>query len=133
LDPGRIYIHSRDRFARGPLAPAQAAALREELAEGLAGLAYEGEPVMERVFRREELYHGPFAHLGPDLVCLARPGFDLKAKFDRSGVFGRFHRHGCHAAHGVLYYDSQGTRPARVRDIGQEVLNFFGNHHGNTF
>jgi hypothetical protein len=96
------------------------------------------------VFRAEELYPGPQLALAPDLVCLAKPGFDLKAKFDREAVFGFFGRSGAHTAGDVFYYEkgqglpdpaglpaSEGSPnpdsgPGRVRDAGARVLDFFG-------
>jgi predicted AlkP superfamily phosphohydrolase/phosphomutase len=51
--------------------------LREELAVGLVALRdpATGEPVLERVYRREELYHGPYTELAPDLVLILQPRF----------------------------------------------------------
>lgn len=129
LDPGRIYVHSAARFARGRLHEAEARAAREDLRAALLSLEYQGRPVMAAVHRGAELYAGPpapLAHLGPDLVCEAVPGFDLKAKFDRPEVFSLHGRSGCHTPE-ALYWDS--ARPqravARLRDMGQEILRFF--------
>jgi len=134
LDPGRIYLHVRDHFSRGQLRQSEAGALLRELREALLGLTCAGEPVMEEVFFGDELYPGAAQRFGPgwrgdvppDLVCLARPGFDLKAKFDRNEVFGLYGRLGTHSAADAFFWDSQGSAPARVRDVGQEVLRHFG-------
>jgi hypothetical protein len=34
-----------------------------------------GEPVIERIYRRDELYHGDFLFRAPDLVVVLRPGY----------------------------------------------------------
>jgi len=78
LDPGRIYLNVKGRFARGCVEPEEAPALRAELAARLCELAEGGETVITRVFAREEIYEGARAHLGPDLVALSKPGYDLK-------------------------------------------------------
>ena len=88
----------------------------------LMDLHYRGQPVLERVWLREELYPEPCHPAAPDLVCQARPGFDLKGKFDRGEVFGHFGRRGCHTAGDTFFYDSLGARPSRVRDAGRLVL-----------
>jgi len=126
LDPGRIYVHTRDRFARGPLSQTQAREVQGRIRESLMHLTFEGEPVMERIFTREELYQGPCFAQAPDLVCLARPGFDLKAKWNRKEVFGFFGRTGTHSADNAFFFDTLGAEPKRVRDVGGLVLDFFG-------
>ncbi len=125
LDPSRIYVHDA-RFSRGPLSRPEAARLGQDLRQALLSLTHEGVPVMEAVHFGPELYHGAQAWRAPDLVCLARPGFDLKAKFNRDQVFGRFGRLGAHTARGAIFYDSQGAKPGLVREVGREVLDWFG-------
>ncbi|SKA80502.1 Predicted phosphohydrolase or phosphomutase, AlkP superfamily [Paucidesulfovibrio gracilis DSM 16080] len=125
LDPGRVYLHTRERFPSGILSPNEAKQLLPQLKQGLEALTFNGERVMERVFTKEELYRGPQQYRAPDLVCLAREGFDLKAKFDREQIFGTFGRTGAHTAHGAIFYDSHGWSPERMRHIGQEVLRHF--------
>jgi predicted AlkP superfamily phosphohydrolase/phosphomutase len=128
LDPGRVYLHD-GRFSRGRVAKSERGKLLERIQAGLLGLTYEGERVMERVYAGVELYPGAaerFGALVPDLICLARPGFDLKAKFDRQELFGHFGRRGAHTATDAFFYDSAGARPARVREVGGLILEHFG-------
>jgi len=125
LDPGRIYMHARDRYARGWLSADQAAGLREDIRHGLLELRYEGKPVFQEVFRGEDLYPGSRHPDRPDLVCQANPGFDCKAKLDRDRVFGYFGRTGTHTRDGAFFFDSSGRTVASVRGVGQEVLAFF--------
>ena len=125
LDPGRILMHRKSRFKRGSLSTAEADGLREEISASLADLSYDGEAVFERIFRGEELYPDcPYPHR-PDLVCLPRRGLDLKAKFNRSDIFGNFGRTGTHTADDAFFADSYGSGASSVRQVGQEVLSFF--------
>ncbi len=126
LDPGRIYLHDRERFGRGRLDRQEAKAVREDIRQGLLELRFEGRPVLEAVHKGEELYAGPQAHHAPDLVCVGHPGFDLKAKFDRREIFGLFGRTGTHSTRDAIFWDSLGSRPALLRDTGKLVLNHFG-------
>ena len=126
LDPGRIYMHTKERFARGifheHIARDRAAALRE----ALLNLQYEGEPVMEAIYFPEEIYVGPLTHRAADLICLGRPGYSLTGKFGRESVFGHYGRYGCHTAHGAIYYDSAGAKPKGPAEVGLEILRYFG-------
>ena len=125
LDPGRIYINTKERFARGVFHEHIGAKLARELRDDLLGLTFEGLPVMEAVLLGDELYDGPQRYRAPDLVCVGRPGLSLTGKFDRAAVFGRFGRFGCHSPHGALYCDTAGARPARLRDAGTEIARYF--------
>jgi hypothetical protein len=83
-------------------------------------------PVFSAVFTAEELYDGPMLPFAPDLVCVPEGGFDVKAKFNRPGIFGHFGRSGAHTQGGGIFYDSEGGTPARLRDAGILVLEHFG-------
>ncbi|GAB7081058.1 alkaline phosphatase family protein [Megalodesulfovibrio paquesii] len=130
LDPGRIYLHRRGVYARGSVAPEEEAGLLERLRAGLKAQCWNGQPVMEEVFLGRELYPGDSSPARPDLVCLSRVGVDLKAKFDRSELFGHYGRQGMHTARGAIFFDSlagegDATRPRRMRDVGRLLLESF--------
>lgn len=96
LDPGRIYVHRRGRYARGTVATEDVAALKTEFADAIRSLRYHGEPVIRDVLDAADLYSGPCADSGPDLVLLAHPGFDLKASPAATEIFGRTDLVGMH-------------------------------------
>ena len=93
MDPGRIYLNVKKRFPAGSVLPGKSSeSLRDELAERLGGLSFQAdggpaEPVFRRVFRKEELYQGPFLTSAPDLVLLANPGNNLRGATGRDSVF----------------------------------------------
>jgi predicted AlkP superfamily phosphohydrolase/phosphomutase len=126
LDPGRIYLHTRRRFAQGRLTDEEAARLLPRLRKQLLDLRWMGAPVFSAVFSAEELYTGPMLPAAPDLVCVPNAGFDLKAKFNRPDIFGHFGRNGTHTQDGGIFYDSWGGTPTRPRDAGRLVLEHFG-------
>ncbi|WP_300154249.1 alkaline phosphatase family protein [Solidesulfovibrio sp.] len=125
LDPGRIYINVKERFARGVFHEHVAEKLALELREELLGLTYEGEPVMEAVHLAGEIYDGPQLRRAPHLVCVGRPGMSLTAKFNREAIFGRHGRAGCHSPHDALYCDTDAARPATTTGAGREIAAYF--------
>ena len=125
LDPGRIYVHAKDRFARGRVTGKEKPGLVEAIRSGLMRLTWQGERVMEHIYTADELYPGAPEDQRPDLVCEPRPGFDLKAKFDRQDVFGLHGRTGTHTADGAIFLDTGGSRPQRMRDTGRVLLKYF--------
>jgi len=125
LDPGRIYIHASDRFARGPVSRSEFPDLTSSIRNGLMDLTLNGERVIEHVFTGKELYPGAQFDQVPDLVCQSRPGYDLKAKFDRDDIFGLHGRTGTHTVDGAIFYDTENSHPERMRDIGTTILDHF--------
>jgi len=97
LDPGRIYINRRGRFAQGCVEEGEAPALARQIAEGLRELTCEGQAVMQQVFSRDEIYRGPKVDLAPELVAVGRPGFDLKGTTKSSEVFAPPRFQGMHS------------------------------------
>lgn len=81
LDPGRVFINLEGREPRGSVRPgADYERVREELAAELLDLRDpdDGARMVERVYRREEIYHGESAINAPDLVVAPRVGYALK-------------------------------------------------------
>ena len=126
LDPGRIYLHTKDRFARGQLSRAEAERLSHDIEQALTALTCQGRRVIRHVLRGADIYHGPLAPLAPDLVLVPEPGFDLKGKFDRFKLFGRFGRQGMHTADDVFFYDSDAAPAHTPTDVGRLILDHFG-------
>lgn len=126
LDPGRIYLRTESRFPDGSLSLLESQTLLADLERELAAVTFQGRPILEGVHRREDLYPGPMVERAPDLVCVPAPGFDLKAKFDRSEPFGLHARTGTHRPEGAIFHDSRGGVPKRTRDVGRLVLEHFG-------
>lgn len=100
LDPCRIYIHGKDSYPRGTVRKEEKAALLEEIKKALRTLKGEnGDEVIDKIFEKEEIYHGPHTHLAPDLVCLPKDGYDLKGTLEKKEIFGQNIFTGMHTWH----------------------------------
>lgn len=126
LDPGRIYLHTRERFGRGKLTRHEAERLGGELESALRGLTINGRTVIRHAHRATSLHTGPQAHQAPDLTLVPQPGFDLKGKFGRTALSGHFGRQGMHTADDVFHYDSTGAPAKTPTDVGVAILEYFG-------
>jgi predicted AlkP superfamily phosphohydrolase/phosphomutase len=87
LDPGRIYVNLADRYPRGAVAPADRDAVLDEITAMVEAVTYQGDPVIRRVYRRAELYEGPYTDRAPDLVLLGEPGYNLRGSWGAEAVF----------------------------------------------
>ncbi len=81
LLPGRIFINLKGREEFGSVAPGQEYEnLRNELIEKLPSLVDpdSGESIVRKIYKREELFNGPFFKTTPDLLVVPHDGYDFK-------------------------------------------------------
>jgi len=65
---GQIYVNLKGREAQGIVEPGpEREQLLNDISAALYRLTDEGHPVVDRVYRAEDIYHGPYASRGPDL------------------------------------------------------------------
>jgi len=96
MDPGRFYIHRKDRYPRGCVEGERVAELREELKSKLLELECDGERVIQAVNAAGDVYAGPEVENAPDLVATPVDGFDLKGSVAAEEVFRRTDLQGMH-------------------------------------
>ncbi|HDP94132.1 MAG TPA: hypothetical protein ENN40_02095 [Candidatus Aminicenantes bacterium] len=128
LDPGRIYLNTRNRFPSGRVEPREKKRLMDELTTGFCGFHFNNRPVIRAVHRAEEIYGLPLRHRGPDLVLEGMPGFDLKAGFSRQSAFHSDRFRGTHRRDNAFISCSQpGLIPRnptifQVRNVIEQML-----------
>lgn len=71
---GQIFLNLKGRQPQGCVDPKDARGLLDELKAALLTIPHPetGEPLVDRVCERDELYEGPHAHLAPDLTVVLR-------------------------------------------------------------
>jgi predicted AlkP superfamily phosphohydrolase/phosphomutase len=86
LDPGRVFINLQGREPQGTVPPSEYEAWRTRVAQAAMAELRDpatGEPMLEKVVRREEIYDGPGLERAADLILVPRYGYDLKGAFGR--------------------------------------------------
>ena len=78
LDPGRIYVNLEGKFSQGGVQVADRQSVLGDLADALNALKVNGRKVVRRLYRKDELFEGPWLAQAPDLVVLADKGFNLR-------------------------------------------------------
>ncbi|MCD6320948.1 alkaline phosphatase family protein [Candidatus Bipolaricaulota bacterium] len=132
---GHIYLNRRGREPLGLLGEKEARRVREEIVQGLRELRTpDGKPLLGKVFFGEEVYEGPRAHLGPDILFLSRGmrtfakglGFFLSREiFTPSVVKGGHRLQGMLLVHGEGVAH-RGVQGARLWDVAPTVLGLLG-------
>lgn len=124
LDPSRIYINLRDKYPMGTVCSSDYKRVREELKNGLEQLTFQdNDPILKKVYFKEELYHGPQLNHAPDLIVLPKHGFDIKAKLRTNDVFGRSDLVGMHTQDDAFFYSSNGAACTSIFDVKDIILN----------
>jgi len=87
LEPGRIYINKAGKYPRGCVKKGDEDKLIEELIDLFTHLKRNGEKVIKKVYRKEEIYHGAYVEDAPDLVLLPNSGYNLKTSLFKKELF----------------------------------------------
>lgn len=137
---GQIYVNLKGREPAGIVQPGQEyERLIAEITEGLYQLEDpdHGIKVVDRVYRRDEIYHGPYDMLGPDL-CVIMQNMSyithLRRELASTDVFGPVNTHesGMHRPNGVFIASgekvaqNQEALEASVVDIVPTILSVMG-------
>ena len=126
LDPNRIYLNLKNRFPKGSVERSARRALKEEIAGKLEKLEYQGRRVVRKVFFAEDVYSGPLAAKGPDLIVVGEPGFDMKGSVRKREVFGRTGLQGMHTWDDAFFWsvDDHGDGLS-ISDVAPIILKNF--------
>ena len=83
-----IFVNLEGREGQGIVPPREARPLADEIAARLPQLCdpQDGARAISGVFRRDQVYHGPYAEESPDLMVNCSPGYRLSWSSARGGV-----------------------------------------------
>jgi len=79
----------KGKFPGGSVGPDEAEDILSQLESLFASLEVDGRKVIRDIYRKEEIYSGPYLDDGPDLILVGAEGFDLKAKLKVQHLTGR--------------------------------------------
>ncbi|MGQ9585618.1 MAG: alkaline phosphatase family protein [Anaerolineae bacterium] len=88
LDPGRVFVNLKGREPLGSVEPPEYETVREEIAAAALELRdpETGNAMFRQVFRREELYHGPYVERAADLILVPHDGYDPKGPLHKEAL-----------------------------------------------
>ena len=89
LDPGRIYINQKGKYPAGSVREQDKEACLNNLEEVFSSLEIDGQRVIKHVYRKEDIYAGPYLGQGPEMILLAEKGFNLKGSMASEQLAGK--------------------------------------------
>jgi predicted AlkP superfamily phosphohydrolase/phosphomutase len=135
---GQIFLNVQGRQPQGCVDPADVRPLLEDLKAGLLAIPHPetGQPLVERVYEREELYHGPQSVLAPDLTVVIGDWkyrtiglYDFTTNRLISPAFGPTGDHrmeGILVAAGPPFQAGATPKQASLLDIAPTILHLLG-------
>ena len=120
-EPG-IYLNPN-------LSPKEKEEIEKELIEKLMKVKdpITGRKVIKRVYKKEELYHGPYVNYAPDLIVIPNENYSVVGLISYYGLFERNLREtGTHKFGGFIISNSPFFRNiSSIEDVGKKILLFF--------
>ena len=122
LDPARVYVHLKGKYARGTVNASEYETLRTEIKNLFDTLTFEGMKVVRQVYFKEEIFAGNNLDDAPDLYILGEPGFDLKAALNKDSIFGMSHFRGAHTYTDAHLFVSEKGNFGLLKDFSIESV-----------
>lgn len=133
---GQVYINRKGREPEGTVCGAECEALRNEIIKKLYGLKdpETGEAVVDRVFKKEEIYEGERVNGAPDIVFMTKKLSYVsfgRFEFASSAVFGEpFGISASHSMNGLLVVSGEKIKNGKIRasipDLAPTFLHMLG-------
>jgi predicted AlkP superfamily phosphohydrolase/phosphomutase len=89
LDPARIYLNLKGKYPCGTVDPTDSEDISCKLEDLFHSLEIDGKKVVRDVYRKEQIYSGPYLENAPDLVLVGAEGFNLKANTKAERLAGK--------------------------------------------
>ncbi len=137
MDPARIYLNLKGKYPYGCVSPGEEYdTTREELKSKLLEIKIDGVPVIQKVFFKEDLYHGPFLNAAPDILLLPHWGFDLKGTITKQNLAGNSLLTGMHTQNDSTFFINVkhgSDERINIMHIAPTAVNGTGVDVGNAF
>ncbi len=129
--PGRFFVNLKGREATGSVNPGiEYEKVRDELSTFLLGLrdSEDGSPIIRSVFRKEEVYKGPFINDAADIIALPYDGYDLKGNLRAPALLVKDVLQGMHTdwdATLLIQEKEITTNSPHILDVMPSILSLF--------
>lgn len=131
LDPARIYVHRKERYPKGSVLERDVESIKNELRAVFEAVEHKGDKIVRRVFDGKNVYTGPFADRGPDLLLIPKNGYDMKGRIGSPSVVGERRLQGMHTWDDAFFFSSRRdlldeTEALTIVDVPWKVLRSLG-------
>jgi len=132
---GAITINLKGRQPQGIVKKEEYEEIREQLIEVLLKFRDDGNKIVKNVYKREEIYHGPYLDKAPDLVAVPAEYYEFfgmhgftfdKIVIPTFGNSGSHRPYGIFMAYGKDVAKGKKIKGANIIDVAPTILNVMG-------
>jgi len=87
LDPARIYINKENKYPKGSVKITEEEKVIDDLIDSFSRLERNGEKVIKKIYKKNDIYHGEYVVNAPDLVLLPNSGYSLRGSMGKRDLF----------------------------------------------
>ncbi|MFH1537557.1 MAG: alkaline phosphatase family protein, partial [bacterium] len=110
LLPGRFFLNLKGREAMGSVESGPPAENAKNTVIDLCRNMRDpdsGEQIIKEIYKREDIYHGPYLDEAADILTIPRNGYDLKANFQKKPLTSKDALHGMHTQDDAFLFVAQ--------------------------
>jgi predicted AlkP superfamily phosphohydrolase/phosphomutase len=131
LDPARIYLNLRNKYPSGNVDLQDKERIINELVDLFDRFEVNGRRVIKSIYRKEEIYSGPYLDQSADIILLSNQGFNLRASMKAGESADKTIFTGKHAHDTAFFLVRNGgeekaipenLRVEDVRDISESIV-----------
>ncbi|MBS3766101.1 alkaline phosphatase family protein [Candidatus Bipolaricaulota bacterium] len=122
LDPGRIYLNSKERFPKGSVEEEDRDQVIAELKDFVSEFNLDGKSVLSRIHSREEAYEGEFTERAPDMILQPAEGFSLKSDITKEDIFEEEVFTGDHTYPDAIFISNRELEEPKQEDFSVEDI-----------
>jgi len=129
LEPGRIYLNKKGKYPRGSVGGAETEQIIEQLTAAFLGIEFQGKKVIDKVYKKQEIYSGKEMNKAPDLVLAEKDGFRLRAGLNKKELFDKDIFQGTHTANDafLLVKSSQAANFSLPNPKAEDIIQIMTN------
>ena len=129
-EQNKIYLNYKTRFPNGTVKTSKTDTLQNELIDSLNDLTYNGNKVVKKIHKKQDIFTGPETDFAPDLVIIPNKGFTFKTGLFKEVLFEEDFLLGTHTEDDAFLYIREPE--AEINDpCISDALKIFKKHGGN--
>jgi predicted AlkP superfamily phosphohydrolase/phosphomutase len=125
LDPARIYLNKKGKFPRGGVAVGDEDKIIDEIYGLLERYEVEGKRICKKIYRKKEIFYGPYIDQAPDIVLIGNEGMNLHSGLKAEIKSAETIFSGKHTQHDAFFYIKGREKCPSVKE-GFNVSNIIG-------
>jgi predicted AlkP superfamily phosphohydrolase/phosphomutase len=89
LDPARVFVNLKGKYPEGSVLPEDRESVLDELTAVFSEFEIDSKKAIKHIYRKEDVYSGPYLDEAADLILIAESGVNLKGAMGSPQITGK--------------------------------------------